>query len=54
MAAYAGAFGELSFTCFACVGLFSRPAALGLLALNVMAVVSCPQLLAVRVSGSDQ
>ncbi len=44
MAAYAGAFGELVLPVLLVLGLFSRPAALGLLALNVMAVVSYPQL----------
>lgn len=44
IAAYAGASGELVLPIFLLFGLFSRPAALGLFALNVMAVVSYPQL----------
>lgn len=43
-AAYAGACGELILPVLIVLGLFSRPAALGLFALNAMAVISYPQL----------
>lgn len=44
LAAYVGAAGELTFPVLLFVGLCSRPAALGLFAVNVMAVISYPQL----------
>ena len=44
IAAFLGAGGELILPIFLLFGLFSRPAALGLFAVNVMAVVSYPQL----------
>ncbi len=44
LAAYMGAGGELFLPCLLFVGLFSRPAALGLLGVNAMAVISYPQL----------
>lgn len=44
MAAVMGAAGELTFPILLSVGLFSRPAALGLFAVNLMAVISYPQL----------
>jgi len=44
LAAVVGAFGELAFPLLLFVGLFSRPAALGLFAVNLMAVISYPQL----------
>jgi putative oxidoreductase len=44
LAAYAGAAGELTFPALLFVGLFSRPAALGLFFVNGMAVISYPQL----------
>lgn len=44
LAAFMGAGGELVFPVLLAVGLFSRPAALGLFAVNLMAVISYPQL----------
>ncbi len=44
LAAYAGTAGELFFPALLIVGLFSRPAALGLFAVNAMAVISYPAL----------
>jgi putative oxidoreductase len=44
LAAIVGAASELSFPILLFVGLFSRPAALGLFAVNLMAVISYPQL----------
>jgi putative oxidoreductase len=44
-AAYAGTFGELVLPVLLIIGLFSRPAALGLFFVNVLAVISYPQLL---------
>jgi putative oxidoreductase len=44
LAAYMGAGGELFFPCLLVLGFFSRPAAVGLLAVNAMAVISYPQL----------
>ncbi len=44
LAAYMGAGGELIFPCFLILGLFSRPAALGLFFVNAMAVISYPKL----------
>lgn len=44
LAAVMGAGGELVFPIFLFVGLFSRPAALGLFFVNAMAVISYPQL----------
>jgi len=44
LAAFMGAGGELFFPVLLAVGLFSRPAALGLFAVNLMAVISYPQL----------
>ena len=44
LAAIAGAGGELFFPILLITGLFSRPAALGLFAVNAMAVISYPQL----------
>ncbi len=44
LAAWMGAAGELSLPLLLFVGLLSRPAALGLFCVNLMAVVSYPQL----------
>jgi putative oxidoreductase len=44
LAAYCGAAGELILPAFLVIGLFSRPAALGLFVVNLMAVISYPQL----------
>lgn len=44
LAAYVGAAGELGFSTLLFLGLFSRPAALGLFCVNAMAVISYPQL----------
>jgi len=44
LAAYMGAFGELAFPLLLAIGLLSRPAALGLFAVNLMAVLSYPAL----------
>lgn len=44
LAAYVGAFGELVFPLLLAVGLLSRPAALGLFVVNLMAVLSYPAL----------
>jgi putative oxidoreductase len=44
LAAVMGTMGELTLPVLLFVGLLSRPAALGLLAVNVMAVISYPQL----------
>ncbi|WP_295750528.1 DoxX family protein [Undibacterium sp.] len=44
LAAAMGAGGELFFPLLLIVGVFSRPAALGLFAVNAMAVISYPQL----------
>jgi putative oxidoreductase len=44
LAAYMGAGGELFFPCLIIPGLFARPAAIGLLFVNAMAVISYPQL----------
>ncbi len=44
LAALMGAGGELFFPVLLMLGLFSRPAALGLFAVNAMAVISYPQL----------
>jgi len=44
LAAYMGAGGELTFPILLFVGLISRPAAVGLLFVNAMAVISYPQL----------
>lgn len=44
LAAYAGAAGELLLPLLLFAGLLTRPAALALFAMNVMAVVSYPQL----------
>jgi putative oxidoreductase len=44
LAAYMGAGGELFFPCLLILGLFTRPAAIGLLFVNGMAVISYPQL----------
>lgn len=46
LAAVTGAFGELVLPLLLFVGVFSRPAALGLFAVNLMAVISYPQLFA--------
>lgn len=43
-AAVMGAAGELALPILLLLGLFSRPAALGLFAVNLMAVISYPQL----------
>ncbi len=43
-AAVMGATGELALPLLLAIGLFSRPAALGLFMLNLMAVISYPQL----------
>jgi putative oxidoreductase len=45
LAAYAGAGGELVLPLLLFAGLFSRPAALGLFCVNLVAVISYPQLL---------
>lgn len=44
LAAVMGTFGELFFPALLFIGLFSRPAALGLFAMNAMAVISYPAL----------
>jgi putative oxidoreductase len=44
IAAMVGAFGELTFPALLFIGLLSRPAALGLFCVNIVAVVSYPQL----------
>jgi putative oxidoreductase len=44
LAAFMGAGGELIFPLLLAAGLLSRPAALGLFAVNLMAVISYPQL----------
>jgi putative oxidoreductase len=44
LAAWVGAGGELTFPALLFIGLFSRPAALGLFCVNTMAVISYPQL----------
>ena len=44
LAAVMGAGGELVFPVLLLLGLFSRPAALGLFVVNLMAVISYPQL----------
>ena len=44
LAAWAGTFGELVLPALLFVGLFSRPAALGLFVVNAMAVLSYPAL----------
>lgn len=44
VAAWLGASQELAFPVLLFVGLFSRPAALGLFAVNIMAVISYPML----------
>jgi putative oxidoreductase len=44
LAAVMGAGGELCFPILLALGLLSRPAALGLFAVNLMAVISYPQL----------
>ena len=44
IAAVAGTFGELVFPALLFVGLLSRPAALGLLVVNIMAVIGYPTL----------
>lgn len=44
LAAVMGASGELVFPLLLFIGLLSRPAALGLFAVNLMAVISYPQL----------
>lgn len=44
LAAYMGAGGELVFSSLLIIGLFSRPAAIGLFFVNAMAVISYPQL----------
>jgi putative oxidoreductase len=44
LAAYAGAFGELVFPSLLFTGFCTRAAALGLFAVNAMAVISYPQL----------
>lgn len=44
LAAYMGAGGELMFPLLLIVGIFSRPAAIGLFFVNAMAVISYPQL----------
>jgi len=44
LAAYLGAFGELAFPSLLFSGLCTRAAALGLFAVNAMAVISYPQL----------
>lgn len=44
LAAYLGTAGELGFASLLILGLAGRPAALGLFAVNLMAVISYPQL----------
>lgn len=44
VAAYAGAFGELTFPALLFIGLFSRPAAFALFCVNGVAVLSYPDL----------
>jgi putative oxidoreductase len=44
IAAYVGAFGELTFPALLFLGIGTRAAALGLFAVNAMAVISYPQL----------
>jgi putative oxidoreductase len=44
LAAYLGTGGELIFSSLLIIGLFSRPAAIGLFFVNAMAVISYPQL----------
>ena len=44
LAAALGAAGELGFPFLLFIGIFSRPAALGLFGVNLMAVISYPQL----------
>lgn len=44
LAAYIGTFGELAFPVLLFAGLAARPAAIGLFAVNAMAVLSYPQL----------
>ncbi len=44
LAAYVGAFGELFFPVLLFAGVLTRPAALGLFAVNAIAVISYPQL----------
>jgi putative oxidoreductase len=44
VAAYVGAGGEIFFPCLLIIGFFARPAAIGLLFVNAMAVISYPQL----------
>jgi putative oxidoreductase len=44
LAACAGAFGELFFPVLLFAGVLTRPAALGLFAVNAIAVISYPQL----------
>lgn len=44
LAACTGAFGELAFPLLLALGLLSRPAAIGLFAVNLMAVLSYPAL----------
>jgi len=46
VAAVMGTFGELFFPALLFIGLFSRPAALGLFFMNAMAVISYPALFA--------
>lgn len=46
IAAVMGVFGELTFPALLFIGLVSRPAALGLFAVNLMAVISYSQLFA--------
>ncbi|TAM85109.1 DoxX family protein [bacterium] len=45
VAASLGAFGEITFPTLLFVGFLSRPAALGLFFVNLVAVISCPDLL---------
>ncbi len=44
LAAYMGTVGELGFASLLILGVLGRPAALGLFAVNLMAVISYPQL----------
>ncbi len=44
LAAYLGTSGELFFPCLLILGLVTRPATIGLLIVNAMAVISYPQL----------
>jgi len=44
LAAYMGTGGELVFSALLIIGLFSRPAAIGLFFVNAMAIISYPQL----------